>query len=369
MTDKKLALLGIAAVILAGAAILQNRLAQRSGSTDMFQSSPLIQGLALDAIAGITITSEKGAVTTTLKKTGSGFVVADKDGYPADIRKINTLLNNCLDIRTTERITSDPANHADLGVTDATARYGVRFLDADGKEITGVLISENQSDSREAYARLTTNHDTYLIQSPPWLTTTAMEYVNKTIVEADRAKVRKVMVKSPAGQYQLTASEAGGAVTLENMPDGKQFKATTYQSVFGAAGSLEFDDVMAAENTPQGLVFDRNFSCQMDDATVYEVALAQQGDKTYVKVSADFTDKTPVEKERRVESEEELKAKESKLLASDAVKAFNARHKGWVYQIASTKAANLTQPLDALLEEKPKPVEAAAPIVADPNGV
>lgn len=373
MTDKKLALLGIAAVILAGAAILQSRLMQRAGSNTIFQSSPLIQGLALDAIAGVTITSEKGAAVLTLKKAGDKFVVADKDGYPADVSKINTLLNNCLDIRTTEKTTSDPANHADLGVTDATARYGVRFLNADGKEITGVLISENQSDRQEgAYARLTTSDETYFIQSSPWLSTKAMEFINSTLITADRAKMRKVTVKGPNEEYQLTVSEAGGAVTLEKMPAEKQFKETTYQSVFGAVSSLQFDDVRAAENTPEGLVFDRSFICQMEDTTVYEIALAQKGDKTYMKVSADFLDKAPVEKERRVESADELKVKESKLLASDAVKAFNAQHKGWVYEIASSKAKNLTTPLEELLEDKPAPVaeakaEPTAPVTADPN--
>ena len=62
MTDKKLALLAIAAVIMAGWAILQNRLAQQAGSRGLFQVSPLIQGLDPAAIAAVTIADRKSVV-------------------------------------------------------------------------------------------------------------------------------------------------------------------------------------------------------------------------------------------------------------------------------------------------------------------
>lgn len=370
MTDRKLSILAITAVIMVGAAILQSRLAQRAGTSAMFQSSPLIQGLALDAITSITIASEKGEKITTLTKADKQFVVSDKNDYPANISVINTLLNNCLDIRTTEHITSDPANHADLGVTDQTARYAVRFFNADGKEITGVLISEMQSDPSGAFARLTTSQDVYFIQSPPWLSTGPMEYINSTLVEADRTKIRQVAVKSSSGEYILT-SDGSDAVALEPMPEGKQFKGTTYKSVFGAMSSLRCEDVMADGKAPEGLAFNRSFVCTLDDTTVYTLLLAQKDEKTYAMISAGFLDKAPVEKERRVESEEELKKKEAKLLAIDAVESFNKRHKGWVYQIPSYKAGDLTKPLEELLEDKPAPAEATAesatPVAADPN--
>jgi hypothetical protein len=357
MTDRKLSLLAIAAVIVAGGAILQSRLAHRAGASAMFQSSPLIQGLALDAIARITITSEKGEKTTTLEKKDKQFVVVDKNGYPANVSAVNTLLNNCLDIRTTEHITSDAANHADLGITDQTARYGVRFFNAEGKEITGVLISEMQSNPDGAFARLTTSNEAYFIQSPPWLSTGPIDYIDSTLIQADRAKMRKVIVKGPSGEYVLTSADGSDVVVLEPMPEGKQFKGTTYRSVFGALSGLRCEDVMSDEKAPEGLAYNQSYVCQMEDTTVYTVMLGKLDEKTYVTLSAEFLDKTPVEKERRVESEEELKKKEAKLLAIDAVEAFNQRHKGWVYQIPSYKATELTKKMEELLEDKPAPTE------------
>lgn len=369
MTDRKLALLALAAVIMAGWSILQNRLAQPAGSRDMFHVSPLIQGLDPAAIDAVTIAAEKGEKTLTLKKTSGQFTVAEKDGYPANVSAINTLLNNCLDIRTTELVTSNPTNHAELGVTDQTARYGVRFLDADGKEIVGVLISETPTDREGAFARLSTSSNVYFIQSSPWLSTGAMEYVDSTILEVDRVKVRQVAVKGPNGDYVLNGIDDGNTITLDAMPPGKQFKGTAFRSVFGALSSLRFEDVMAAENAPEGLVYDRSFICRLDDTTVYTVKLATKDEKTYATISAEFQDKTPVQV-GRTESEDELKKKEAKLLAMDAVKAFNDRHKGWVYHIASAKAEDFYKPLVDLLEDIPAPETPKEPTAAvDPNHV
>ena len=70
---------------------------------------------------------------------------------------------------------------------------------------------------------------------------------------------------------------------------------------------------------------------------------------------AEFTDKSPVVKKRGVvESEEELKEKESKLLARDTTIKFNKKHKNWIYEIESWRAINMTKKFDELIEDKEK---------------
>lgn len=356
MTDKKLAILAIAAVIMAGWAILQSRLAQQAGTSGLFQRAPLIQGLAIDAIAEITLAAGDEAETLTLKKTDGRFRVMEKDGYPAKVSEINLLLNTCLDIRVSRPTTSNPANHADLGVTDQTAQYAVRFRNAAGEEIIGVLVSDRQTEPEGAYVRLTTAPETYFVDNPPWLSAAPMSYLDTTLVETNRSKTRQVTVRGPKGDYVLDSAD-GTTITLEAMPANKQFKGTAYQSVFGALGTMRFEDVMAAQNAPEGLVFDHSVVCRMEDSTVYTVRLAKADDKTYATLSAEFLDKSPVQV-GQTESEEELKKKEAKLLAMDAAQAFAQRHQGWVYLIPSFKAEDLTKPLDDLLEEKPEPADA-----------
>jgi hypothetical protein len=109
--------------------------------------------------------------------------------------------------------------------------------------------------------------------------------------------------------------------------------------------------------------------CRLKDSTVYALRIAQKEDKTYVSCVAEFTDKTPVEKASvnqggEVESEEELKKKEAKLLARDNATKFTAKHQGSVYEIADWKAKNLMKELADLIEDEEKTEENAA---ADPS--
>jgi hypothetical protein len=366
MTDRKLALLAMIAVVMAGWAILQSRLAKQTQTRGLFQNAPLIQGLNVDAIAEIAVLSNQGADTLTLKKQDGRFRLLEKDSYPANISAINTLLNNCLDIRVARPITSNPANHPDLGVTDQTAQNAVRFLNAEGNVVTGVLISERKSDPDGAHVRLAGGNDVYFVESPPWISTTPMSYLNTGLVEADRGKIRRVTVRGPEGDYVLTLSD-GGTIKLEAMPDGKQFAGTAYQSVFRALESVRFEDVMAAENAPDGLVLDRSYICELEDTTVYTVMLGKLDDKHYATITADFLDTAPVQV-GRTETEDDLRKKEAKLLAQDAVQTFAQRHQGWVYVISSFKAEDLTKPLDNLLEESPPPDDRPEP-AAEPNDI
>lgn len=364
MNDKKLALLGIIAVLMVGAAILLNRLSQGAHTADL-SSSPLIEGLAVEAIDTIRITGEKGAESVTLSRKNDQFVVSDKDDYPADASKINQLLNQCLDVRTVEKITSNPDNHADLGVTEDTAQHVIAFLNSEAAPIVTLVFSESNPETNTAHARLLSSNDVFSIQGAPWFNSRPTDYIDTSLVNVTPDKVSSVAVKTGEDSYVLSSPQGSDAVTLDKMPEGKQYKDTVYQSVFGALRSVRFEDVSRASNAPEGLTFDSTYNCKLYDQTVYKLSIAKKEDKTYVKIAADFLDKTPVEKTvGQMESDEELKKKEAKLLAIDAVKAFNAVHKDWVYQIPSYQAENLTKPLSALVEDVPEP-ETAEP--ADPN--
>jgi len=169
-----------------------------------------------------------------------------------------------------------------------------------------------------------------------------------------REDIVSVTVSSPNGQYTLKTTEDGKDVILENVPTGKKFKSSDGDSVFTALTSLRCDDVMKKSGD---LAFDKEYICTLKDSTVYAVKIAQKDDKTYATFEADFTDKTPVTKDSNVESEEELKKKEAKLLAQEGAIKFTTKHKGWVYEIAEWKAKNLIKELSDLIEDEAPPAD------------
>jgi len=351
---------------------MQSRVSNRIG-VESDRPAYLIQGLDPSAVDSIVIGMGENAFT--LKRQKSGFVVVDKDNYPAKTSEINSLITKCMEIQTSEFVTDNAANHEDLDVTEEKARSVIKFMQADPNSslLTGVVIGKTTELGQGSYVRMLSSdpavsNKVYVTSNAPWFGGGATNYINQELITAKSEDIESVTVTSQGSPYTLRKKEGSKDIELDKIPAGKKLKSSDAQSVFTALTSLRFDDV---KKVSPDMSFDGQYMCRLKDSTVYVLRIAQVDDKTYVSCVADFTDKTPVEKASidqggEVESEEELKKKESKLLARDNATEFTAKHNGWVYEIAEWKAKNLTKKLADLLEDDVKPEENAA---ADPNSI
>jgi hypothetical protein len=320
-------------------------------------SAYLIQGLDPDQIASITI--GRGSEQVILNRRGQGFVVASKDNYPALSSGINKLITTCLDIQTAEMYTDNPANHKDLGVTEEDARHLVKFFKADSSLLTGVVIGKPIEKSPGGYVRRVEDNKVYVMAAQvPWIKKRATEYVDQELTNVKREDINSVTVSCPNETYVLRPGD-GKTVVLDNLPEGKKLKSDVANRLFTALANLRFDDVNA-DGSRRDLKFDRKYVCRLKDSTVYTFWLAKDRDNWFVRCDALFMDKTPVTKTQgEVESEDQLKKKEAKLLASDAAEEFSEKHKGWVYQIPAYNAENLNKSIAELVEDLVKKEQAA----------
>lgn len=347
MTDKKLTILGIVAAIMVLLVVIQ------SGSDKQKQSDAdtikyLIQGLNPSDIHAFEIKSNDETVNIT--KQGDNFVIKQLSNYPAKIAQINELITKCLDIKVGKVYTSEPKNFADLGVAEDSARYIVKFFNKDGDIITGTIVSEFKDG--KTYARRIDSDNVYSTTESFWLNSSAKNFAQQQITEIKTENITSVEVKTDSDQY--TIEKIDGKNTLLNIPQGKKAKDSEINSVFRAASSLRFDDVIK-EDQAKDLKFNSTYVCKLDNSTVYTISIAKSDDKTFAKLKADFTDTTPVTIAREAESEEELRKKEAKLLANEAAIKFTKNHSGWIYQLPSYAAGNLTKSFDSLVEDEPKP--------------
>jgi hypothetical protein len=351
MSNKKLVILGIVAIVMVIWAGLLLRISTTHPSSPSTGPSYLIQGLSTDQITSVVLGTGDNQIILTRK--GNRFVVANKDDYPAMSTEINGVIAACLDIKTAEFVTAAAANHADLGVTEATAAHVVKLFGADQKPLTGVLISPPDPERSVFYVRLISSNDVYLTLDRPWPPAfSAMDFIDKALVSLDRSKIKSVTVTAPDQNYTLKTEGDGSVVTLENMPSDKIFKGTEYETVFSVLTNMSINDVTKENADTADLKFDSKYVCRIDDSTVYTFDIAKKDDKTYARCSAMYTDKTLVTKDKSVESEEELKKKEAKLLARDNAKKFSEKHSGWIYQIPQDKASSMTKKHDDLFEDK-----------------
>ena len=361
MSGKKLAVLGIVAVFMVIWAVVQSRVSNRPKvGTD--RPAYLIQGLDPADIDSIVLkTSEE---TVTLKRQQGGFVVVNKDNYPAKTSEINNLITKILEIQTLQFVTDNVSNHEDLGVTEEKANTVVKFFKMDSSLLTGVIAGKAKEVGQGTYVRLASNDKVYVAPSLPWLGGTAMSYIEQELISVKREDIVSVRVSTAGGEYTLKTTDDDKGVILENIPAGKKFKINDGDSVFTALTSLRCDDVTESSGD---LTFDKQFICRLKDSTVYTLKIALKDDKTYVTCEVEFTDKTPVLKSNEVESKEELKKKEAKLLAQENAIKFTKKHQGWVYEVAERKAKDLIKELSDLIEDEEKPKEEDK--VEDPNSI
>jgi len=347
MSNKRLIILGVVAVVMLVWAVVQSRVSNRPVYTTG-EPTYLVQGLDPADIDSIVI--GKGDDAVTLKRQGGNFVVVNKEDYPAKISQINDLIKKCLEIERSQFVTDKVANHEDLEVTEEKARTVVKFLKPDSKLLTGIIIGKARELGQGSYVRLASDDKVYVAQTVPWFSSGAMSFIEQQVVSVKRDDIESVTVTSPDGKYVLKKAENGRDVVLENIPPDKKFKSTEGQNVFNALTSMNFSDV--TRNSGE-MSFDRQYVCRLKDSTEYTVSIATEDNKTYITCSAKFTEERPTTI-RKDESEEELKVKEAKLLADDKAKEFTAKHQGWIYEIADYKAKNLTMGLSDLLEDQVK---------------
>ncbi len=358
MSNKKLMVLGVVAVGMLFWAVVQSRISNKPRSASG-SPSYMVQGLNPADIDSIVIGT--GDDTVTLKRQGAGFVVVNKDNYPAKISQINDLVSKCLEIETSQFVTDNTANHDDLEVTEEKARTVVKFLKPDSSLLTGIIVGKSKELGQGTYVRLASSNAVYEASTVPRFGSGAMSFIEQKLISVKSNDIESVTVNFQSGKYVLKTKEDSQDVVLENIPAGKKFKSTEGKSVFTALTNLSFDDV---KRNSDELSFDKQYLCRLKDSTEYTVEIATEEGKIYITCSAEFTEERP-STIRKDESEEELKAKEAKLLADDKAKEFTVRHKGWIYEIPDYKARNLTKELSDLVEDEQKPEEKEQ--ASDPN--
>ncbi len=352
MSNQKLALLALVAAVLVGVAVLQNKTHNGKGPA-LTGPAYLIQGLDPSQIAQIVI--EKGQSPVTLVRQDQGFRVKEKSNYPADPKQINDLLTKCMDIETTELVSQNVQNQADLGVTEAKAKDVVKFLKADGSLITGIVIGNSKEGGQGTYVRRVDSNDVYLTSSSPYIRKRALDYLDQNLITTNKDDITSVTVKLPDSEYTLT-NDPNAGIQLTALPAGRNLKTSEARSVLNALTGLRFDDVK--KKADQNLTFDHTYQCRLKDSTVYTLNIAIDGKTYYVNPTCEYTDKSKVTIQPGAkDTPEQLKAKEAKLKGQENALKFTQMHSPWVYEIPEYKAKYFIKKMDDLLEAPEKPEE------------
>lgn len=299
----------------------------------------LFPSLATDAGKVATIELRQGGNTLTLEKTGTGWGLKDRGGYPAQGEKVRTLFiklaeAELIEIKTRRADRYSLIELEDPAAKDAKSRL-VRLSDDKGGVIAEVVLGKKRWDAFGAgkggiYVRKPADAQAWLANTEIEAPVAVKDWVKASVFETDAAKISRLTIEIP-GEEPLkverdTAKDAKDTKPrIVGLPEGKKLKdASAAEAIMRGAGSIDMEDMRKLESTPAGASL---VKIEAEGGLLVTLRLRKDGDVQWLSIAAT--------------GEGEAKAK-----ADEIAK----RTQGWEFKIPAAKADTLLKRRADLLE-------------------
>lgn len=408
MQKRLLSLLLITVAVLGIGLILTQR--QQPTGEGRSESGPLVPGLAaaLNDISSIRISKAKGELVAELTRSDSGWSVANRSNYPADLAKVREYLIKLSESKVRETKTSKPENYARLGVEDIAGESatGVSVELGGLKEPVKLIVGVSAGGGTPGtFVRRDGEAASYLVSGDVIPDKEGQNWLAPEIIDIASDQVHTVAVTGPdKSVLKLSKSDpVAFNYVVEGLPKGRTLSSESAGNQTAALLSgLTLEDVLPADQatpdpastwsatyvTYDGYVIDATlwesagkswmkFATRIDEAqldtwvaaektkadaarTAAEAAAAAKAatDAAKPEADADAADTPPIiaaaDPAAAIPAPFDAdKAKADKRAELDKrMSEFNAKSAPWVYAIPTWKAANLKKKVDDLLAPK-----------------
>jgi hypothetical protein len=291
--------------------------------------------------ARIHIVSKAGAFDVTFKPE-KGWVVPQRSDYPASYDVVERTLVGLAALRTIEPKTARPDWLHFLGLDAPPKGDGILIAVADdkGRPLAALIAgkSEDIGDSTGAtglFVRHPDENQAWLVRSVLDPRPALSDWLDKTVMDVDRARIREVDV-DPAGSPSFVVARAKPSdadFTLTPVPGGKSLgDPTAPDGVASAITEFGFDDVRLARD------FDFNnpatsarLVTKTFDGLVVTAHVVKMGEDYWAAISAEAAAPNLPD-------------------ATKEASTINAHASGWAYKLPAFKGQLYMTTLDSLLK-------------------
>lgn len=336
---RNLAGLIAAAVIAAALAILAlgHQAALLAPNTAQQTFFPGLPGKVRD-IALIHIVSKKGAFDIAFKPE-KGWVLPDKNNYPADFDNVRQTIIGMAALQTVERKTARPdwLHYIHLVAPPKGDGVEIALEDEDGNTLAALIAGKGEDIGDAAahglYVRKLDSNQSWLVRSVFEPKADPSDWMDKDVIDVDAARIQETDVDPANGTSYLVGREkpSDPDFELSPVPKGREIAFPTGpDGVADAIANFTFDDVRPARDldfTNSTRVVTRTF-----DGLVVAVHVIQQGNDYWATVRAEA-----------VQGREDAEAEARKI---------DAKADGWAYKLPAYKGQQFMTSLESLLKPK-----------------
>jgi len=386
MNAKILGILVALAVLAVGAVLLTQR---DETEGQVVTQQHLVPGLeeSINSVARLRLTRAGDELVAELARTDEGWVVVNRDNYPADLGQVRQTLLNLAGSRLVEEKTGNPEFYDRLGVSEVSEPdAGGTRLELEGlDEAPLALIIGDPADGLDGtYTRRADEARSWLASGALALSQTVTDWLDTQVMDIPTGDIQSLSIQHPDGEtLRLDKTDRSQTdFTVVDIPEGRELASQDSANILGSAlAGLQLDDVLAGSElaveesvrvryqTFDGLVVEAEAFMQDENHYLRFLTVRYDEDlaRRFAPVEADAeeneADVTVVETEAGTNTTaalDEAAIGEGRQRAETLAERVN----GWVYQIPSHKHGNMTRRLAELL----KPMEEAAPAATDPAG-
>lgn len=174
-----------------------------------------------------------------LKRTGDEWVVASKDGFPADTSAVGTMLRAIRGAKSFSVASTNPANRGKFQV-DST---GVEIVaSAGGAEVAHFTVGRMGQDFTTSYLRRDGSDDVLVVRGLNRnIFSRAQGYRDRTLLRFETTEVQTVSVKTPEEQWEITRGDTAWTVQRPGDAEGTRMKTETAEQLVRFLSTLSAD--------------------------------------------------------------------------------------------------------------------------------
>lgn len=289
MKGKNLLLLVAVAIVAVGMALWSSRQRGIAPPPDVVGSS-VLPDLPVNTIHRLTVTTTKQTVTL-VKKNGT-WIAPDKYDFPADTKKIHSVLRKVANLEIGRVVTGTPLQLRDLNLTvpsENTAQAGILLTlsDHSGKTVGELLVgSEHMYAGATGAARFAAFPDGQYVSPDRGKTavlvkTTLLEvtgdlknWLQAELTSIPEANVAEITITQPGTTVlKLTRPDKNAELTVTDLKDNEESEST--YKVAAALNFLAFSDIAdpALSDTTLGMDKPTVYQAITKDDTLYTVSI------------------------------------------------------------------------------------------------
>jgi len=318
----------------------------------------LFPELAARVDEAVRIVLERGERRTILERSGEGWHIAEKDGYPARGAEVAELIDTLAALEALYVSSRASPPYARYGLepeAGPTAGVRVSVEAADRTPLARAVIGHTYSTPRgsrrtSVYVRQADDERVWLADGALQPSADPLEWLDPRLAHVARERVHEVVTVSRGGDRLAVRREPGGELSLDASVEGEEpiELEAVVAPLLAALEHLTFEDVRAAgtlEGHTDGEGAEAVF--RTFDGLVLRFSLVDSGDETWVLLDVDVAE--PVAGRQADGTGASPGASESVAEVRRAAERLRRETAGWAYRLGNYSLAQLTTGPDQIL--------------------